>query len=598
MSTHSPSNRAALRAFVVVALCVIMFGAVAMDFRRLSHPLGTFGFATNGDSVVIAVDGNSPAAKAGIQVGDSIDLSATPPQFRLDPGQFVRNPGQSDIFEVVHKGIRRSSTLTAVVQPSANSILYIVFHIVEFAVGVLFMFIGAALVLLRPSLMTWGFFFYSLANSGNTTVALASLPFPVSWWGVIFLILISVAGAVGLLIFALLFLSEPLSGWRLAARRLIPWLFTALVLFSIYQAYQQGWIGGPPGEMLSRIGFLINALLSLLVLFAFIDTYLRARGSDRQRIRWVIVGFGTWLIASYGNQVLLVYSPYSPWWVFHTLALSGILVPLTFAYAVLKHRVIDVNFVVSRAIVYGVITTLLVGALSIIDWLLIEKLKLVRLGTVAEVGAAVAVGFWFNGLHKRIDTFIDATFFRQRHQAERQLARNASALPFSTTVEAVAHALIAEPVRALSLGSAALFKLGQDGSYIRETSEGWSETDISKLDREDDHLMTLLLAENGPVSLYDHPWRIQGTPSGPSHPVLALPIIVRRELTAIVFYGAHIHGEALDPDEIKAIAGLAPGAAAAYDHLEAEAMKRKLDSMASENESLRTQLAEAQIQPA
>ena len=80
--------------------------------------------------------------------------------------------------------------------------------------------------------------------------------------------------------------------------------------------------------------------------------------------------------------------------------------------------------------------------------------------------------------------------------------------------------------------------------------------------------------------------------------MLALPIIVRRELAAIVFYGSHVHGEPLDPDEIKAIAGLATGAAAAYDHLEAESMRRRLNAMETENESLRSVIAEAQIQPA
>jgi hypothetical protein len=148
------------------------------------------------------------------------------------------------------------------------------------------------------------------------------------------------------------------------------------------------------------------------------------------------------------------------------------------------------------------------------------------------------------------------------------------------------------------LASAALFRRGSDGAYVREVSEGWSAADLSRLDREDDHLMMLLQAENGPLSLYDHPWRTQGVPSGPAHPILALPIIVRRELAAAVFYGSHTHGEALDPDEIKAIAGLAPAAATAYDHLEAESVKREVQSIMRENESLRTQLAEAQIQPA
>jgi hypothetical protein len=278
--------------------------------------------------------------------------------------------------------------------------------------------------------------------------------------------------------------------------------------------------------------------------------------------------------------------------------MSSVIVPLTVAYAVIKHRVIDVSFVVSRTLVYGVLTTLLVAVFSIIDWFFTDYLRLARLGTVAEVGAVVGFGLWFNGLHKRVDSLIDATFFRQRHRAEVQLARNAAALPFATTAQHVAQTLVNEPVRALELASAALFRRGDDGRYTREASEGWSASDIFSLDETDGHMLMLLQAENGPVSLFDHPWRKVGAPAGPAHPVLALPIVVRRELTAVVLYGSHIHGEGLDPDEIRAIAHLAPGASAAYDHLGAEAMRREVESMKRENDQMRVLLAEAQIQPA
>jgi hypothetical protein len=202
-----------------------------------------------------------------------------------------------------------------------------------------------------------------------------------------------------------------------------------------------------------------------------------------------------------------------------------------------------------------------------------------------------------NRLHERVDSFINATFFRQRHKAEVQLARNAAALPSVTTTRAVAEALVAEPMRVLSLASAALFRRDKDGSYFREEPVGWQDGELKRLDDNDDRLLALIQTENGPLSLYDHPWRIEGVPSGPAHPVLALPII-RRELAAIVFYGSHIHGESLDPDEIKAIASLAPGAAAAYDHLDAEAMKREVEAIKRKNEALEAQLAEAQIQRA
>ena len=64
---------------------------------------------------------------------------------------------------------------------------------------------------------------------------------------------------------------------------------------------------------------------------------------------------------------------------------------------------------------------------------------------------------------------------------------------------------------------------------------------------------------------------------------------------AIVFYGAHLHGEALDPDEVRIIAGLAAGAAAAYDRIEAEALRKDNEAMKNEVDSLRTRLAEIQI---
>ena len=63
-------------------------------------------------------------------------------------------------------------------------------------------------------------------------------------------------------------------------------------------------------------------------------------------------------------------------------------------------------------------------------------------------------------------------------------------------------------------------------------------------------------------------------------------------------YTSNSAGSGCDPDEIKTIANLVPGAAAAYDYLEAESMKNEVGSMKKEIESLRTQLAETQIQPA
>src|ERR1700694_4505283 len=406
MATHSSSNRDAIRTFVVVALSLLVLVAGGMDFRRVWTPIGVFGFQANGDEEVIFVLDGSPAAKAGMQVGDIIDLRSTPLQskyFAVQAGTLTA--GQSATFGVTHRGARRILTLTAIPQVTEAQPYYTVYRIAVLGVALLYIFLGAALVLLRPSLMTWGFFVYCLANAPFTFYSMALLyPFP--WPYVAYAVqwCLIAAGTIGLLVFALCFLNENVKGWRFSALRTMPWLLAALVIFGLVWVYQWGWVGGPPGELFSRVYIGIQVLWSLAVLYLFLDTYVRARGADRQRIRWVVVGFGLNLVFQFVYQFLTLYAPSTPILVFHILQLSTVIVPLTVAYAVIKHRVIDVSFVVSRPLVYGVLTSLLVGAFALVDWIFMDKLKLARLGAVAEMGVAVAGGFWFNGLHKRVDS--------------------------------------------------------------------------------------------------------------------------------------------------------------------------------------------------
>lgn len=82
MSTQSSSRRGALRALVVIGLFLVIICFVGADIRRLWLPLGKLGYGTNSDGVVTGIDANSPAEKAGIQLGDRVDVHLTPPQYR------------------------------------------------------------------------------------------------------------------------------------------------------------------------------------------------------------------------------------------------------------------------------------------------------------------------------------------------------------------------------------------------------------------------------------------------------------------------------------------------------------------------------------
>ncbi|HXW76380.1 MAG TPA: hypothetical protein VEJ20_03130, partial [Candidatus Eremiobacteraceae bacterium] len=69
-------------------------------------------------------------------------------------------------------------------------------------------------------------------------------------------------------------------------------------------------------------------------------------------------------------------------------------------------------------------------------------------------------------------------------------------------------------------------------------------------------------------------------------PLLAVPVVVRHKVEAFALYGGHSGGEALDPDEIHSLRQLAMPAGAAYDHLEAEALRAQLERLRTANVAL------------
>lgn len=588
MTTGAP--RSVLRAVVVLTLGIVCAGLCCVALVRLASPFGTLGYQTDSDGIVEAVNAPSPFAAGAIRPGDRIVASATAPQYRIDVIGItvVWEPGQRVTVARARDGIIKP--LTIVAAPFVLSGPARVLDVATLIAALLFIAIGAWLVLQRPSLMTWGFFIYCLTAEPAGWLAAHALPNPFGSIVAVLDIADGATGTVGLLVFALLFLSPPPLGWRRAALRGMPWLLASLLAFALFSYYRTYVIGGAPADLLARVSVATYGVLSVLVFAIFVETYFRSQGTDRQRIRWVIVGFGTSLAATFFFGLILR-SAQVPDWLLFLEPLLSLIAPLTVTYAVIRHRVIDVSFVVSRALVYGALTALLVGLFTALDWFFTDWLKLTRLGIAAEIGAALLVGFWVNSLHRRVDWFIDATFFRQRHAAELALTRIAAALPFAATVQAIGECLVFEPARWMMLASAAIFRRGEGESYQRETSLGWGPDTAAQLGESDERLLMLLRSSSNPLSLYDHPSRESGLPMGPAHPVLALPILVRRELVAVVFYGAHVHGEPLDPDEVKAIGALAAGAAAAYDHLESESMRRRVEQLEGLLSRSRTQPA-------
>jgi hypothetical protein len=224
----------------------------------------------------------------------------------------------------------------------------------------------------------------------------------------------------------------------------------------------------------------------------------------------------------------------------------------------------------------------------LLDWFMTRQFAQTRLTLSAEIIFALALGSSLNLLHRSVDRFVDSVFFRQRHFAERRLAKAALALTRADNFAAVDQFVVHEPVQALGLTSAALFRKAEHGGFLRRVDIGWSASDASELGA-NDPLVLHLLAGSEPVRLSEITWG--GHVPHLANSVLVAPVLLRDHIVGIAFYGPHVTGADIDPDEQKALAPLLDRAGAAYDHIDANSLRAKVDLLTRERDAKEREIA-------
>jgi hypothetical protein len=188
-----------------------------------------------------------------------------------------------------------------------------------------------------------------------------------------------------------------------------------------------------------------RALLAVTVLGVLVGggslvvRFRRARGTERQQLRWVVLAAaltGVGLLASVvlvaaGNQVLVG-------WV------GGVcvaLLPVAVGAAVLRYRLFDLDRIISRTLAYGLLTLLLgLGYAGVV-------LGLGRLlpqgSSLVVAGATLAVAAVFQPARRRIQAMVDRRFNRRRHDAARTIAAFNDRLRDEVDLEALTGELLA-----------------------------------------------------------------------------------------------------------------------------------------------------------
>jgi hypothetical protein len=175
---------------------------------------------------------------------------------------------------------------------------------------------------------------------------------------------------------------------------------------------------GPPafGGALAVLSQLALATAILIILGgagSLVTRFRRARGVERQQLRWVALAaaltgvamLATALLVAVGNLAL------AGW----TSVLGTVFLPLATGAAILRYRLYDLDRIVSRTVAYGLLTLLLGGGYAAV------VLGLGRLvghdSSLVVAAATLAVAAIFQPARRRLQAAVDRRFNRRRHDA-------------------------------------------------------------------------------------------------------------------------------------------------------------------------------------
>lgn len=554
-----PSVRDEARASIVWVILVLLVGVFVLahevgrgwDRWTLYRTHGSYGAAIpdpgpGGFWRITAVTPDGPMTGAGVRPGDDVRFDRS-----LDKWRTPR-VGETIGFTLRHAGALSHHTVTLGARPAADprDRALAIAGLFTFGVSSLTCLIGMFAALRcrrRVSVLLFGAAFICLGFSGNLATAAESDPrvFPA------FIALAEVVYGAG----PPLFLAFALAARRETHDRISRAWGAILVVYAAAQAVTVAyslWLAFTSITLVSNEAsvtaqVVLRDLGYLLTLLALGLAWRESQGRVRTRYAYMLLASGVLMLSIMvtsgginltGNDWTLN-NPLVLFQIVGSLAGAGV-----FAYAVLRHRVVDVGFAVNRTLIYGVVSATLLTAFGLIEWAANHFVPIEGRENNALADAAVAVGVFltFHRVRDGVEHVIERLFFRRWQTAEAALRRFVREAAFAVRAETLTRGF-AEALVAYAEGAeAGVYILGPDGGYRRA---GGRIAGVRETLDQDDPALIAIRAE--PRAL-----RPEQTGSILKAQLIA-PMVNRNEVIGLALLGPKPSGLDLRPDEIDLI---------------------------------------------
>jgi len=454
---------------ILVVLTATVFAFLGFQMWEESYASARrIGVAVSLDEHQVSIDEvypGLPASEAGLKPGDHIvAVDGVPISSSVD-------------YDELASGFSRGRPVPFTVKRNGERLIIPVRPGTPFPWLLAIMTVGATLAYLAIALMAYPGATRDVrhlllaAFSGAVALELATpngalMPFVVSLGGTLFFYLLTGIQMGLLLHLASVIPSRP--PW-LQKRPWIPYFYygiglsaSTIISISILTEALGHRVLPWPSDLLS--GPMFDVLMSLwAVSVIVILVHQVVRSSERtERAQAMLVLFGLlpWAVFTLTTEIVPQLGYSLPDWLTIVQLLVLLPYPIAVFVAIQRHRLFDIELVVSRSILYSGITIILVAlfyaAMGLGGMLLADYLGSRSLSVWLISGATLLVGLLFWPLRQAIQGFIDRRIFPERHALRTRLASLAANLPAQGSLDAMGRHLVDELTRTFALNSATL----------------------------------------------------------------------------------------------------------------------------------------------
>lgn len=295
----------------------------------------------------------------------------------------------------------------------------------------------------------WMAFFASLALLTFGTMSLPPSPAALAdeSFGVWLPIrLLALTGTVTLFTFYLLF----------PTGRFVPsWTRWATVVFAAHDAFYYLY---PRSifDIARSFPLLDFAVLTTLACIAIGSQVYRYRfvssPAERRQTKWVVFGLVSAGLGTVAFELSIPGSPLGQFSLLTALALDAalwgslLLIPLSIGVAIIHDRLWDIDIVIRRTLVYGILTASLAlvyfGGVAVAQAVFHTLSGDVDRPQIAIVISTLVIAALFNPLRRRIKGFIDRRFYRRKYDARKTLEAFSATLSHETDLDALSDDLV------------------------------------------------------------------------------------------------------------------------------------------------------------